>query len=251
VSFCVCVSGTKLDVSAYDLTEKGPSLRAVPFLKVAGSESIELLSETQRQQLLRFASVLVLTPRQIVYRAGSPADSVFIIGEGVVKSFRDLPSGRRRIAAFLFARDLFGLAEAGRYVNTVQTITPARIFQLEVNRLTELFRRDAELEFQFLCKTVHVLRESQHHNIIVARRDAVGRIAMLLRLLEKQSATRWQGDLEIPMTRSDMANYLGLSLEAVSRASRRLERQGIVDFRDRHKARIVDRQRFEALASHI
>jgi CRP/FNR family transcriptional regulator, anaerobic regulatory protein len=237
-----------------DSTRNGPSLRAVPFLKLAGSGSapIELLSETQRQQLLQRASVRVLAARTFVYRAGSPADSVFIIGNGVVKSFRDLPSGRRRIVTFLFARDLFGLAEAGRYVNSVQTITPTRIFQLDVHALTELFRRDSELELQFLCKTVHVLREAQHHNIIVGRRDAVGRIAMLLRLLEKQRApTRGHSDVLIPMTRTDIANYLGLSLEAVVRGSRRLGRQGIVEFIGRHHARIVDRQRFEALASNV
>ena len=51
------------------------------------------------------------------------------------------------------------------------------------------------------------------------------------------------------MTRSDVANYLGLSLEAVVRASRKLERQGIVDFRDRHHAVILDRQRFDELAA--
>src|SRR5258705_541033 len=98
-------------------TQGGPSLRAVPFLKLVGfeSEPVELLSEDQRQQLLRHASVRIVQPRTVIYRAAAPADSVFIIGEGVVKSFRDLPSGRRRIAAFLFARDLFGLAKAGHY----------------------------------------------------------------------------------------------------------------------------------------
>ena len=75
----------------------------------------------------------VFPARTVVYRAGTPADSVFIIGDGVVKSFRDLPSGRRRIAAFFFARDLFGLAKAGRYVNTVQTLTPVRAYQLDVS----------------------------------------------------------------------------------------------------------------------
>jgi CRP/FNR family transcriptional regulator len=231
---------------------RGPSLRAIPFLKLAGfeAEPIELLSDTQRQQILRRASVHVLPARTVVYRAGASADCVFIIGDGVVKSFRDLANGRRRIAAFLFGRDLFGLAQAGRYVNTVQTITPVLLYQLDVHVLADLFRSDAELELQFLCKTIHVLREAQHHNIIVARRDAVGRVAMFLRLLQKQAAaTHGPGDVPIPMTRSDIANYLGLSLEAVVRASRRLERQGIVDFVGRHHARIVDRERFDALAA--
>jgi len=231
---------------------RGPSLRAIPFLKLAASKPIELLSKEQQQQLRRHASVRVFPARTDVYTAGTPADSLFIISEGVVKSFRDLPSGRRRIAAFFFARDLFGLARAGRYVNTVQTLTPVRVDQLSFDALTELFEKDPGLELQFLCKTIHVLRETQHHNIIMGRRDAVGRLAMLLRLLQTQDGPAdGHPDVPIPMTKSDIANYLGLSLEAVVRASRRLERQGIVEFVGRHHARIIDRQRFEALASNV
>ena len=227
-----------------------PALVAVPFLKEAsGSDPVELLSGAQREKLVRVATVRELPARTVVYRAGSPADCVFIIGEGVVKSYRDLASGRRRIAAFLFARDLFGLAEAGYYVNTVQAITPVRLYDIKLDALTELFKREPDIELQFLCKIVHVLREVQHHTIIIGRRDAAGRLAMLLRLLQKQSLAHGHRDIELPMSRSDIANYLGLSPEAVSRASRRLERQGILEFHGRGHVRVIDRQRFAALAA--
>jgi CRP-like cAMP-binding protein len=235
------------------MNQGGPSLRAIPFQR-AGPEPVQLLSDAQRRELARHASVRYLPPRTVVYRAGATAKWVFIIGEGVVKSFRDLPSGRRRIGAFWFARDVFGLAEAGRYVNSLQTITPVRLYELDADTLAKLFKQDADLQFQFLCKAFHVLRESQHHNIIVGRRDAVGRVAMLLALLLRQSGGgRTHGPLElaIPMTRSDIANYLGLSLEAVVRATRKLELQGIVEFVGRHHARIIDRYRFEELASNV
>jgi CRP-like cAMP-binding protein len=216
-----------------------PDIVAVPFLKPSHSGPVQLLSDAQRQ----------FRPRAMVYRAGDPADSVFVIGDGVVKSYRDLASGRRRIATFLFARDLFGLAEAGHYVNNVQTITHVRLYEIRFETLTDLFRREPGLELQFLCKIVHVLREAQHHAIIVGRRDAAGRLAMLLHLLQKQNLSRGRQDIALPMSRSDIANYLGLSLEAVSRATRRLERQGIVEFIGLHEARVLDRQRFEAMAA--
>jgi CRP-like cAMP-binding protein len=187
--------------------------------------------------------------RTIVYRAGAPADSVFIIGDGVVKSYRDLASGRRRIAAFFFARDLFGLAELGHYVNTVQAITPVRAYEIHVATLAELFAHDPAIEMQFLCKIVHVLREAQHHNIIMGRRDAVGRLAMLLRLLRKQDPAHSQRSIPLPMSKSDIASYLGLSLEAVVRATRRLERQGILEFVGRHEVHVLDHRQFEALAT--
>jgi CRP/FNR family transcriptional regulator, anaerobic regulatory protein len=231
---------------------RGPSLRAIPFLKQDGSEPVELLSSKQQQELERRASLHVFPARTIVYHAGAAADSVFIIGDGVVKSFRDLPSGRRRIAAFFFARDLFGLAKGGRYVNTVQTLTPVRAYQLAFDTLTDMFRVDPGLELQFFCKTIHVLRETQHHNIIMGRRDAIGRLAMLLRQLQTQGGpANGHQDVSIPMTRSDIANYLGLSLEAIVRATRRLQRQGIVEFVGRQQARIIDRQRFEDLVSSL
>ena len=229
----------------------GPSLLAVPFQR-ADPAPIELLSKTQRAQLLRHAAVRSLAARAVIYTAGAEARSVFIIGDGAVKSFRDLPSGRRRIATFLFARDVFGLAEAGRYVNTTQAIVPVLLYEIEIAALTVLFKQDAHLELQFLCKAVHVLRESQHHNIIIGRRDAVGRLAMFVALLLRQGgAPRGRAEVDIPMTRSDIANYLGLSLEAVVRASRRLELQGIVEFVGRHQARILDRRRFDALVADV
>ena len=230
---------------------RGPEIVAVPFLKSSRSEPVQLLSDAQRVQLMQHATVREFRARTMVYSAGAPATSVFVIGEGVVKSYRDLASGRRRIAAFLFPRDLFGLAEAGHYVNNVQTITPVRAYEIPVEALTDLFQREPGIELQFLCKVVHVLREAQHHAIIVGRRDAVGRVAMLLRLLQKQGLLhgRSNGVIALPMSRSDIANYLGLSLEAVSRASRRLERQGIVEFVGLHEARVMDRPRFEAIAA--
>ena len=227
------------------------SLRAIPFQR-AGHGRIELLSDAQREALARHATERTLAARTMVFHAGDAAASVFLIGTGVVKSFRELPSGRRRIAAFWFAGDIFGLAEAGCYVNSVQTITPVRLYELDIETMTGLFKRNAELELQFLCKTFHILRDAQHHNIIVGRRDAAGRLAMLLALLQRQSGGA-HGPLEvtIPMTRSDIASYLGLSLEAVVRATRRLELEGIVEFVGRHLARILDRQRFEALAARV
>jgi CRP-like cAMP-binding protein len=232
------------------MTHGTPSLRAVPF-HLAAPEPIELLSNAQRTQLARHASLRTLAARTMVYQAGADATSVFIVGDGVLKSFRELPSGRRRIALFLFPRDVFGLAEAGRYVNSVQAVTPVRLYELGLADLTELFTRDGNLELQFLCKTFHILREAQHHNIIVGRRDAPGRVAMLLAMLVRQGCGSAGQDVSIPMTRSDIANYLGLSLEAVVRACRRLEMQGIVEFNGRHQARILDQRRFASLVSNV
>ena len=234
------------------LLDHGPSLRAIPFGPGPTREVVQLLSPRQQQQLASIATRLQLPARMVLYREESVAHWIFIVAHGVMKSFRDLPSGKRRVTAFLFPHDLFGLAERGHYVNTLQSVTAVTLYRIELATLTAMLRRDSELEFQFLCKVTHELRESLRRGLIIGRRDAAGRVAMFLRMLEQRMLHRRNGaHIDIPMSRSDTANYLGLSLEAVSRACRRLERSGVVVFDGLHAARIVNRARFEKLASAL
>jgi CRP/FNR family transcriptional regulator, anaerobic regulatory protein len=232
-------------------TAGGPSLRGVPIGSATG-DIVRLLSHRQQSQLSGIATELHLPPRMIVYREDSCAQCVFIVGRGTVKAFRDLPSGKRRVMAFMFQDDLFGLAEGGHYVHTAQTISAVTLYRIQVDALTPMLRCDPELVFQFLGKVAHELRASLRQTIIVGRRDAVGRLAMFLHMLEQHSrCLRHTPQIEIPMSRSDTANYLGLTLEAVCRASRTLERMGIIAFTGRHVARIVDRRRFDKLVTAL
>jgi CRP-like cAMP-binding protein len=230
-----------------------PSLRAIPFMASrTGGGVTRMLSDKQRHELSTLATRVAVTPRGIVYREASPATAVYICSEGAFKSFRDLPSGRRRVAAFLFTDDLFGLAQNGKYVNTVQAITRAACYRIPMEALAAVLRRDAELEFHFLCKVTHELREAHRRSIIIGRRSATGRIAMFLSMLETNNAPDATADLiALPMSRSDIANYVGLSPEAMSRATGQLTKQGILKFDGPHAVRVIDRHRFRGLAADI
>jgi CRP-like cAMP-binding protein len=207
---------------------------------------VRLLSPRQRSQIASIATCVHAPARTIVCREGSSAQSIFIITNGVAKMFRDLPSGKRRVLGFLFADDMFGLAQNGHYDNTVQTITPVTLYRMRVSTLADTLRGDADLTLQFLCKITHELRRALRHNVIIARRDAVGRVTMFLRVLA-QNEPLDDSRIEIPMSRSDVANYLGLSLESVSRALGRLERSRIIAYEGRHGIRVVDRSRFDKI----
>jgi CRP-like cAMP-binding protein len=196
------------------------------------------------------ATCVTIPARDIVCREGSSAQSVFILTSGVVKMFRDLPSGKRRVLGFLFADDVVGLAQNGHYDNTVQTITPVTLYRIRVSTLADTLQRDADLTFQFLCKVTHELRRSLRHNVIIARRDAIGRVTMFLRVLE-QNGLMDGSRIDVPMSRSDVANYLGLSLESVSRALGRLERSQIIAYDGRHGIRVVDRERFDKISAAL
>ena len=229
-----------------------PSIRAAEWHRTTNESGKLLLSESQQRQLAALSTRVVLPPRTIVYREDGTLDWIFISHEGVLKAFRELPSGKRRIAAFLFPGDVFGLAEDGRYLNTVQTVTHATLYRFANEALTEMLRNDPDLQFQFLCKVTHELRQGQRHSIVLARRDAAGRLAMFLSMLEKNvRAGARAGWIQLPMSRTDLSEYLGLSLESISRATAELTRRGLVAFQGGHAARVLDRERFEKLVSAL
>lgn len=227
----------------------GPSLRAMPF--GPGRDTVELLSSGQRLQIASIATSIQFPRGELIYRERSNAQSVFIIADGIVKLFRDLPSGKRRVMTFLFADDMFGLAQSGRYMNSAQTITPVTVYRLRVATLADTLHRDADLAVQFLCKVTHELRGTLLHTEIVTRRDALGRVTMFLRLLEQNSHRAQDSRIDVPMSRVDAASYLGLSLEAVSRALSQLERSGIIAFEGRRSVRVLDRMRFDQIAAAL
>jgi CRP-like cAMP-binding protein len=226
-----------------------PSLRTTS----AGAPApAQLLTKRQRQQLETIATRLRLRPRMTIYESGSPARWVFAIESGMVKTFRDLPSGKRRVTAFLFPRDIFGLAEDGRFVNTAQSVTEVTLYRFPIEALEETLRADGNLQFQFLLKITHELRQAQRLSVALTLRDAAGKVAMFLGMLERQNPGRdGRASIPVPMSRSDVANYLGLSLEAVSRATGDLIRRRIISTPDRHSVRIVDRARFDRLVRDV
>jgi CRP/FNR family transcriptional regulator, anaerobic regulatory protein len=230
--------------------DDAPSLRAITFGTGGEGKPVPLLTSTQRQQLAAIATRLRLRRRTIVYREDTPASWIFIIASGITKSFRDFPSGKRRVAGFLFAEDLFGLAENGLYVNTVQAVTDLRLYRIPIDALQNLLQHDGQLQLRFLCKVTHVLRQTQRQKILVTRRDAVGRVAMFLSMLERRCAAPPPA-IDMPMSRADVASYLGLSSEAVSRATAALTRDRTIAFVDRHTVRIVDRGRFDRLVADV
>jgi CRP/FNR family transcriptional regulator len=218
------------------------ALGAIPFLKTAAETDTIELTTRQREQLMQIGVRLRLPARKMIYREGAAADSVFAVMEGVVKSYRELPSGKRALCAFLFPRDLFGLAEQGGYVNSTQAVTPVILYRLSVTQLTVLLKNDAELQFQFLAKVTHELRESQRRAVLLNRRDAAGRLAMFIELMaaRRDRSARRERAVPLPMSRTDIANFIGLSLESVSRAAKELQRRDLVTFETPHLVRIVD-----------
>lgn len=231
-----------------------PPLRMVRAKDVGpDAASTTLLTPAQRRRVTAIATRVEVRTRGVIFRSGEAADSAFIIDAGVIKAVQDLASGKRLVVAFWFARDLFGLAENGRYVNTTVAVTPVTLYKIPLDALRQVLLEDSYLQFQFLTKITYELKESLRRKLLLVRRDAVGRVAMFLSLLARQQAEEGDraNEIAVPMSRSDIASYLGLTLEAVSRATRVLTDQGVLVIPDRRSVRVQDRRRFEQIVAKI
>jgi CRP-like cAMP-binding protein len=216
-----------------------------------GGKLRRLLTPSQQKLLWDAATIINADARHVVYRAGSASSAIYICNRGVLKSYRDLPSGKRRILAFVFADDVFGLAENGFYVNTVQAITKATCYRIPLDTIMTILLENGALGWQFISKIAYELRESQRRTLVIGRRSATGRVAMLLKMLEARLAHPTPDVIDLPMSRSEIAEFLGLSLESVSRATSRLTYHQIIAFNGPHQVRVLNRQSLDRLAGDL
>lgn len=232
--------------------EDGLAISAVPFREGANGRVVPLLNHRERGLLAGIASLVRFGRDATIYREGDRADFIYNITKGVAKTFRTSLDGKRHIVTFMFPGDLFGLAEEGIYVNEVQAVTAVTVYRMPVGAFIDLVRHEPLFDYSLLLKLTHELREDQRHGLILGRHDALGKIALFVQMLERLDTRRGRdaGEIYLPMRRSDIADYTGISLPAVSRSFRALASCDIIRFSDRRHLRITDPTRLEELAAH-
>ena len=210
----------------------------------------QVLSDEERAKLATIASVVRFKKGAEIYRNGQQARALFNIISGVVKVYMG-DGSTDHIAAFLFPGDLFGLSEEGNYTNSVEAVTPVTAYQLPTSALRGRLSKDAILEYHLICKLCQDLRYSQRHAFLVAQRHADWKIAMFLQMLEQLQVARGEdtSEIRIPMDRSDIGEYVGMSLSAVSRSFASLASRGIIKSKNRHYLKIADRDAFEKIVA--
>jgi len=225
-----------------------PRLSGVPFLDRSRGKAVSLLSADETSALAAIGTVVQWPKGTVAYRAKGAADCVYNLVQGVVKTYEILPDDSTSISGFHFAGDLFGLAEQGHYVESAEAVIPSVAFRIPIDALDALLTRNGSLGVRLLCKAADQQRNDRRHARILVRNDALGRFAMFLNLLQELGPQR-ANVTYFPMSRGDAAQFIGITLEAMSRASSALERARVVRFVDRHHFQVLDRERFDQLVA--
>jgi CRP/FNR family transcriptional regulator len=166
----------------------------------------------------------------MLFTAGKPVTSLHRIVSGVLARSITLPKGRRQIVDFLFPGDICGLVQSnGSHMFDCEAITDATTCAFDASFLRKLTGASPDVAIEE--KVMRALKRTAEHLVTVGKLSAAERLLRFLHWLEEAYAERGlpTHPLALPMSRSDIGDYLGMQLETVSRAFARLKEQGLVD----------------------
>ena len=184
------------------------------------------LEPCELEELEALSQHLSLGKGQSLFGQDEPANSVFNVIEGSLRLSRLLPDGRRQVMGFALPGDFLGLALQERHSVSAEALTPVKTCRFERGDFTKVVEAKPHLLRSLHERAGYELTLAQDQMLLLGRRTAEEKVAaFLLGLRERYARTgRVSVTVELPMGRQDMADYLGLTIETVSRMLTRLDR---------------------------
>jgi CRP/FNR family transcriptional regulator, nitrogen fixation regulation protein len=173
-----------------------------------------------------------------IFGEDEPAEYLYQVISGTVRTYRMLDDGRRQISAFYLPGDVFGFEAGDAHQSTAEAISEVHI--LVVKRSSVLARAEHErsLAKQLWMLTVRELQRVQQHSLVLIK-NAEERVAGFL--LEMAGRNASQTAVELPMSRQDIADYLGLTIETVSRTFTHFVQSGVIALETSRRIRFCNR----------
>jgi CRP/FNR family transcriptional regulator len=171
-----------------------------------------------------------------VFWEGDAARHVFEVVEGVLRVFKIMGDGRRVITGFIYPGDLLGVSLKDQYLYTAEAVTKTKLRRFARTRFQDEINQSPELRPQLFARLCDEMAAAQDQMVLLARKSAEERVSSFLLIIARRLSGNRQAApvVEIPMTRLDMADYLGLTIETVSRTMTKLISSGVIAPSGRH-----------------
>lgn len=193
----------------------------------------------------RLGTVITLGREEALFLEGDPAVSYFKVVKGAVRSCKLLADGRRHINDFFLPGDFIGFDADESYAFTAEAVGDATLVRYVRRKVDAL----AWQEPQIAKSLVKIMRDSlgaaRERMTLLGHMTAMERIASFILTMADRSK---DGSVTLPMTRTDIGDYLGLTMETVSRAFSQLKSEGVIEQKNTHEIAIADRDALEELA---
>jgi CRP/FNR family nitrogen fixation transcriptional regulator len=208
--------------------------RGLPDPAIARSGHLDALGALDRIGARRS-----FTRDQEIYAEGDPSDSWYKVVSGTVRVSKLLADGRRHIAEFCFGGDCFGLDTASERGFSAEAVGDVVVMRYSRRATERLIDENAQLARCLCDMTLRDLAHAQTHMMVLGRMTAPERVAsFLLELSERREA---RSAVDVPMSRTDIADYLGLTIETVCRVMSAFKRDGTIGIPTPHRIELRDR----------
>jgi CRP-like cAMP-binding protein len=202
-------------------------------------------------QTLARATLRRVEAKEFVFIEGDPTTHVFRVETGAVALYKVLADGRRQIVGFAYPGDLIGLGAQGEHVMNAQAIKPTRLRCLAMATLHQCAAQDVALGFRLYEAVARELAATRDLMLTTGQRSATERVVSFLMAFSRRAERNGQDpcDFELPMTRADIGDFLGLTIETVSRTFSKLKALGLIELPQSNRVKLVDLDELESRAA--
>lgn len=234
-------------------------LRIVPRAGLCSAcqvRSVAACSALDNDELQRLASIVTekkYGAGATIFEQGDEPAYIFNLTSGHVRLAKTLANGRRQIIGFVYPGGMLGLATHGAYVCSAEAIGPVKLCRFPRDRLLALLEELPSLKTRLLDIAADELGDAQEQMLLLGRKTPLERVASFL-WRQYQEAVRCgqtEPSIDLPMGRTDIADYLGTTIETVSRTFTRLRNDGLIRLEHANKVIILDAQGLEEIAEGL
>jgi CRP/FNR family transcriptional regulator len=197
------------------------------------------------------AATVVLETGQCLYHAGERPDAGYIVKSGLLRQAMFLADGRRQIVRFVFPDDVLDWTDAAVMPFSVEAVEHTKVRCISRAQLERMFGRNARAHANWKRLGERRFHEMQSHAVVLGRLSSIERLAYFLIWLSQRTAAAPDGLLHLPMMRGDIADYLGLTVETVSRGFTILRDMGLIDPMSSRHVRLKKPAALRSLAGDI
>lgn len=202
-----------------------------------------VLDNTELSRLASIARTQSIPARQTILNEGDAAEALFNITSGAVKLYKLLPDGRRQITGFLFEGDFLGIALNEEYAYSAEAVGDVTLCRFPKPQFEALLDEFPKLEKQLLEVASNELVQAQDQMLLLGRKTAQEKVVSFLLSLSRRASRRGAAEspVNLPMSRSDIADYLGLTTETVSRTFTNLKGSDAIQLLPGNKVALGDK----------
>lgn len=206
------------------------------------------LGQQATSHIAAISVVQRLVPTKTLFSEGDEAKDVFEVVRGTLRLYKLLPDGRRQITGFLSEGHLLGLTHENYYLYTAEAMTDVTVCRYPRSRFSRMVDEVPGFAKRLLAVTSNELCAAQDQMLLLGRKSAVEKVAsFLLTLVQRHTIKR--DEIRISMTRTDIADYLGLTVETVSRTLSKFRQDGIIALPTANSMTVCNCDQLEALAA--